>query len=58
MGDIKNENQKNWISTEAYFQASADQDEVRGTLTLKYDHMYFISLKQNVTFQIDYLDII
>lgn len=56
-GNPKSVEEKGWISTEIYYQA-LDFQEIRGTLTLKYDHMCFNSVLNDLTFKIDYLDIV
>ena len=42
--------------TECYYKLS-ESNYVRGVLTLKYDHMLFESLKQDIQMTVDYLDI-
>ena len=58
-GDTNLPQEKLSLKIEAYYHYQAqDFEEVRGTLFLNYDCLTFVSVKKDISFQIDYLDIV
>jgi hypothetical protein len=55
-GDPSHSEQSLWLSTTIYYHARSQV--LKGTLTLKQDHMSFTSESSDANFMIDYLDML